>query len=301
MFEEDILDGDDVHPIYVDCYNVITAARTEMRAAAMMDLVSLAIEFDYIPTLEEIYLNPLSETNDESIRIEHIIIRCAVSLAGRMGVALDRNEAYNKPKEVVRILQGLTSEFEAYEDTDTLYAILSSGEADQHILENLIRYVYGDDNLFIEDLIVNVEPRVLNVMRNYMAASSEESASGSEITPRQQRIVSYLRLFPENPSAFVFLNLSPEANAETIASALDFTVESKLGDASLLTIYTVGLAIVFNETFDAAYASLEDMLALINADEVPEDLVLPRALKAIRVIYGSEIEDEEAGLSDSSV
>ncbi|MGL5397260.1 MAG: hypothetical protein ACRDBQ_18585 [Shewanella sp.] len=301
MFEEEIEDANDVDPIYADCYEIITTARHELRAAPMMDLVSLALAFDYTPTLEEIYLNPLSDTNEECIRIEHIIIRCAVSLAGRLGVGLDHNEAYNKPKEVVRIIQGLTSEFETYEDTDTLYAILLSGEPEQYILENLIRYVYGDDNLFIEDLITNVEPRVLNVMRNYMTAEAEASSSATEVTQRQQRIVSYLRLFPENPSAFVFLNISSEADAESVAGALDFTVESRIGDADLLTIYTVGLAITFNEDFDTAYASLEKMLALINADEVPENLVLPRALTAIKAIYGSEIEDEEAGLSGSGV
>lgn len=279
--------------LYEDYADKLGLVRQETRLAPMLDLVSLGIEYGYDTTLQDIYVNALPDMNDECIRLEEIINRVAVALAQRLGVGLNPQVAYRKPKEVVRIIHGLSSEFEEFEDTDTLYGILLSGEPDAYILENMVRYVYGDNDIHFEDLVVVVEPRVINVMRNFLAAGSAEAESATEINPRQQRVVQYLRVFPQNPSSYVFLNLADGTTPQDVIPSLDFSESNGVGEEELLAIYAVGLSIIDNDTFDTAYASLEEMLALINNDDVPEDPILKSGMEALKLIYALGVEGDD--------
>lgn len=279
--------------LYEDYADALGLVRQEFRLAPVLDLVSLAIEYGYDTTLTDIYVAPLPDQNEECLRLEAIINRCAVALAQRLGVGLNPQEAFKKPKEVVRIIHGLTSAFEEFEDTDTLYGILLSGEPPAYILENMVRYVYGDNDIHFEDLVVVVEPRVLTVMRNFLAATSAEQNAETENNPRMQRVVQYLRYFPQNPSSYVFLNLADTTDITSVVKALDFGEDTGLGEAELLTVYAVGLSIIQNDTFDKAYGALEEMLAQINSDEVPEEGILRDGLDALKAIYNTEVEEDE--------
>ncbi|QQO90541.1 hypothetical protein pEaSNUABM42_00057 [Erwinia phage pEa_SNUABM_42] len=279
--------------LYEDYADTLGLVRQEGRLAPVLDLVSLAIEYGYDTTLMDIYTGQIPDMNEECLRLEALINRCACALAQRLGVGLNPQVAYRKPKEVVRILHGLTSAFEEFEDTDTLYGILLSGEPPAYILENMVRYVYGDNDIHFEDLVVVVEPRVMNVMRNFLAATSAEQQAEGTDNPRMQRVVQFLRVYPQNPSAYVFLNLSDTTDINSVVSALDFSDEGGVGESELLTIYAVGLSIIENETFDEAYAALEGMLELINSDEAPEEPILRDGLAGLKTIYGVEEQTDE--------
>lgn len=278
---------------YNDYADTLEQVRQELRLAPMLDLVSLAVEYGYDTTLDEIYYQPLPDLNDEVIRLEGTIIRCAVALAQRLGVGLNPQVAFNKPKEVVRIIHGLTDAFENFEDTDTLYGILLSGEPEQYIIENMIRYVYGDDDLHVEDLIVTVEPRTITVMRNFCAAMSAERSGESEFDARMARIVPYLRQYPQNPSSYVFMNLGPEIDVQALIKSLDFSDDNGVPELELLAIYAVGLSIINNDTYEDAYAALEGNLELINNENLPEGDVLKSCIAPLRAIYLLEAEAEQ--------
>lgn len=281
--------------LYDDYADVLGQVRQEFRLAPLLDLVTLAIDYGYDTTLADIYYQPLPDQNDECLRLEALINRCAVALGQRLGVGFHPQQAFNKPKEVVRVLHGLLEAFEDFEDKDSLYGILCSGEPPQYILENLCRHVYGDNDLHFEDLIVVVEPRCLNVMRNFLAATSAEEANEGGINPRMSRIVPYLRIFPENPSSFVFLNLPDAVDETAVIQSLDFSEENGVGDIKLLAMYATGLAIIDNATYDEAYAALENKLALINTDDLPETPILQDAMAALKEIYAvEEPEDDQS-------
>lgn len=280
--------------LYDDYADVLGKVRQEMRLAPLLDLVSLGIDYGYDTTLSDIYYKPLPEANDETIRLEAIIVKVAIALGQRLGVGFNPQEVFKKPKETARILHGLLESFDEFEDKDSLYGILCSGEPPQYILENMIRHVYGDNELHIENLIVVVEPRLLNALRNFMAAQSAEDASEGDINPRMTRIIPYLRLFPRNPSSYVFMNLPDLVDKNTIAQSLDFSEENGLSEVDLLVMYAVGLSIMDADTYDKAYVQLEENLALINNDDLPEGGILKEAMDALKAIYSVEQSDEES-------
>ncbi|QVW55165.1 hypothetical protein pEaSNUABM29_00121 [Erwinia phage pEa_SNUABM_29] len=278
--------------IYTDYAAVLTVNRHEDRAAPMLDLVTLGMEYGYDVALSDAYYNPLSEPAEETIRLEGIIVKVAVALGNRLGVGLNPQIVYQKPKETVRILHGLLEKFEEFEDTDTLYGIVLSGETPEYILENMCRYVYGDDQLHFEDLITQVGPRVMTVMQNFLSAAALEQQDAGNDYLRQGRIVAYLRAFPENPSAFVFLNLPPEPDLTVVQQSFDYDADD-ISEEDLLIMYSVGLSIIPNETYDDAYEALSRNFALLNSENLPANDLLRRAMGALKVIYGNDEEGEE--------
>ncbi|HCM8676836.1 TPA: hypothetical protein N4790_004560, partial [Shigella sonnei] len=244
----------------------------------------------YDVALSDVYWQPSSDPADETVRLEGIIVKCAVALGNRLGVALNPQEVFRKPKETVRILDGITSKFEEFEDTDTLYGLVMSGETPEFILESICRYVYGDDNIHFEDLVIRVSPRVMTVMRNYLSAMvvDEQLAVGNDA--RLTRIAEYLRLYPQNPSAFVFLNLPEDPDLTVVQQSLVFDVED-YSETELLEMYTVGLSIIDNDDFDDAYADLSTNLEKLNNDGLQPITVLQPALKSLRLIY--QVEEAE--------
>ncbi|AWN08949.1 hypothetical protein MLDJOKPK_00125 [Salmonella phage SPAsTU] len=278
--------------IYTDYAAVLTVNRHEDRAAPMLDLVSLGMDYGYDVALSDVYFNPLSEPTEETVRLEGIIVKVAVALGNRLGVGLNPQIVFKKPKETVRILHGLLEKFEEFEDTDTLYGIVLSGETPEYILENMCRYVYGDDNLHFEDLITVVSPRVMTVMQNFLSASALEAQNAGNDYLRQGRVVAYLRAFPENPSAFVFLNLPPEPDLTVVQQSFDYAADD-ISEEDLLIMYSVGLSIIPNETFDEAYDDLAKNFALLNAENLPAGDLLRRAMGALKAIYGMDDEQEE--------
>ncbi|ANZ50481.1 hypothetical protein STRATTON_56 [Erwinia phage vB_EamM_Stratton] len=278
--------------IYTDYAAVLTVNRHEDRAAPMLDLVTLGIDYGYDVALSDVYFEPSSDPADETIRLEGIIVKCAVALGNRLGVALNPQIVYHKPKETVRILHGLLEKFEDFDDSDSLYGIVMSGETPEHILENMCRVVYGDNNLHFEDLVISVGPRVMTVMRNYLAAAALEEQKGDNDYLRIGRIAAYLRTFPQNPSAFVFLNLPQEPDMLVVQQALSFA-DDEYSDDELLLMYAVGLSVIPFDDFDGAYGALAGNLEKINTDNYPPLPILEQGLVALKTIYGQDRAQEE--------
>lgn len=279
--------------IYDDVADQLIMYRHESRAAPLLDLVTILLDNGYEPALTEIYHQPLPDPNDETIRYEELIIRCAVAFASKCGVAFNPQVAWHKPKETGLILHGLLEGFEDNEDSDTLYGIVLSGEPPIFVLENLIRYVFGDDNLHVEDLIINVEPRVMTVLQNFLSAITIEK-NNLNVNERMPRIASYLRYYPENPSAWVFMNLPAEIDEKVLIQQFDFSDDNGVSPNTLLEIYAVGLCIAQCSDFDSAYTHLEKALDALNTEGLSASPILQEGLQALKDIYGEKVEDEQA-------
>jgi hypothetical protein len=279
--------------IYDDVADQLIAHRHETRAAAMLDLTTILIDNGYEPALTEIYHQPIPDPNEETIRYEEIIIRCAKNFGSKCGIAFNPQVAWHKPKETGLILHGLLEGFEANEDVDTLYGIVLSGEPPIFVLENLIRYVFGDDNLHVEDLIINVENRVMTVLQNFLSAATIEK-NNLNTNDRMAHIAAYLRYYPQNPSAWVFMNLPPEVEEKVLIQQLDFGEDNGVSALELLAIYSVGLCVAQCDDFDSAYTQLEKSFEALNTDGYPATPTLQEGLQALKTIYGVTVEHEQA-------
>lgn len=278
--------------IYTDYAAVLTVNRHTDRAAPMLDLVSLGMDYGYDVALSDVYYNPSADPGDETIRLEAIIVKCAVALGNRLGVGLNPQQVYHKPKETVRILHGLLVAFEEFDDSDALYGIVMSGETPEYILENVCRYVYGDANIHFEDLVETVGPRVMTVLRNFLSASALDEQKGDNDYLRIGRVAAFLRVFPQNPSAFVFLNLPQSPDLTVVQQSLIFDDEDYTDD-EYLTMYSVGLSIIESDTYEDAYAVLSDNLDKLNTDGFPTLSLLEAGMAALKTIYGHDAAQEE--------
>lgn len=285
----------ELYNFYANC---LIEVRHPERAAPMCELVIMAIDNDYEPALEQIYNLEMDDVVSHIDTLEGWIISCVVALGHRLGIAFDPEACYRNPRVPLLVLKAVLEDLEDFEDYEHLQAIAESGEPEVMVLENMIRYVRGDDFFEIGNAIVLVEPRLMNVIGNMLNARALTDQATAIDDAELQRMAKYILVYPENPSVWAFQNAARTTEPNVLATTLIFE-NTGVPDARLLEIYAVGLAIYNNDTFDAAYESLEQRLAIINNDALPPMPILKSAVEALRTIY--EVNDGQASLSDSGV
>ena len=179
-----------------------------------------------------------------------------------------------------------------------MQAIAESGEPEVIVLENMIRYVRGDDFFEIGSAITLVEPRIMNVIGNFLNARAITDQATAIDDAELQRLAKYILLYPENPSVWAFQNAARTTEPNVLATTLVFE-NTGVPEERLLEIYAVGMSIYNNDTFDGAYAALEQRLAIINNDALPAMPILKSAVESLRAIY--EVTNGQASLPDSGV
>lgn len=132
----------------------------------------------------------------------------------------------------------------------------------------------------------------MTVMRNYLSSVTvdEQLAAGND--RRLSRIADYLRLYPQNPSAFVFLNLPDLPDLTVVQQSLVFDVEDYT-EAELLEMYAVGLTIIDNEDYEDAYGALSENLEKLNNEGLKPIPILQPALESLKEIYKVAEEDND--------
>lgn len=285
----------ELYNFYANC---LIETRHPERAAPLCELVSMAIDNDYEPALEQIYDLEMDDVTTHIDTLEGWIISCAVGLGHRLGIAFDVDSIYRNPRVALLVLRSVLVDIEAFEDFQEIQAIALSGEPDIFILESMIRYIHGDNFFEIGTCIKLIEPRLMTVINNFLLATSLEDEKRGFDDAANARMVAYIRLYPENPSVWAFQNAAETTAPNVVATSLVFE-EHSVPQAKLLEIYAVGLAMYNHDTFDGAYAALEPMLALVNQDELPTMPILQAGLAVLREIYGEN--DEQATVPEGGV
>lgn len=133
----------------------------------------------------------------------------------------------------------------------------------------------------------------MTVLQNFLAAATIEK-NNLNTDDRMARIAAYLRYYPENPSAWVFMNLPAEIDQKVLIQQLDFGDENGVSALQLLAIYSVGLSVAQCDDFDSAYTQLEKSFEALNTDGYPTSPTLQDGLQALKSIYGVAVENEQA-------
>lgn len=285
----------ELYNFYANC---LIEVRHPERAAPLCELVMMAIDNDYEPALEQIYNLEMDDVATHIDTLEGWIISCVVGLGHRLGIAFDADACYRNPRIPLLVLKAVLEDLENFEDYEHLQAIAESGEPEVIVLENMIRYVRGDDFFEIGSAITLVEPRIMNVIGNFLNARAITDQATAIDDAELQRLAKYILLYPENPSVWAFQNAARTTEPNVLATTLVFE-NTGVPEERLLEIYAVGMSIYNNDTFDGAYAALEQRLAIINNDALPAMPILKSAVESLRAIY--EVTNGQASLPDSGV
>lgn len=268
---------------------ILYGTRHEARADAWMRVLAVVLQFDYEPELAKLNMIVSSDTNTTDVieAVEDILIRCAESIGRRMQVTFDTDTCYRHPTALAGVLEALTGGLEEFEDYQTLLAIANSGEPIQFILENMIRYMEGTQLYEINDLITNVSPTLLTVLITHFearAAEDDYNATGNQALLLMGR---YAKRFPVNLEISTFIHSPDTIDPKTLADELEMP-EEEAEYIEMLTVYGVGLSIIGNTEYDAAYTVLEERMGWLNGLDVDLTVPLRKAALVLEEIYPKE-------------
>lgn len=273
----------ELYDFYANC---LIEIRAPERAAPLVELVSLLLDFGYNESLSEIHNVAKDNLANDIVAIEKIIVKCAINFGSKLGVALDPERVYAVPSVVVRLFNTLTGDMEDFEDFETLHVIANSGESEDFVLENIMRHIYADESIFVDGLIWNVEPRVITVIQNYLEAKVVENDATDVDYDAQARLVRYIRQYPTNPMVNLFANAAYKQKPKTIADSLVW--DEDYDQAELAVMYLVGLVCVDSETYDIAYPKLEERVNWLPIEPEDTDHFLKEAVAGLKEIYAQE-------------
>lgn len=272
-----------MNTLYNAYAQIINTVRTPERASPMMELVALCIDNDYEPMLDRLDDDLADDLCDYVFVVEGHVFDAVRAFLSSLGLSARSDMMFRRPKDSLRLLKAVLLDIEEFEDYGTLQAIALSGEPPSLMLESMLQYMHGDSTIQIVDMIDNVEPRLVNIITNYLTARVIADEKTGFDYAAANRLARYIRTYPDNPSIWAFSNMSPEADLKTVADSLDFPEE--MSESRLLEIYTVGLAMANADKEEDALARLEVCLSMINSHELPTADILEKAKETIGTIY----------------
>lgn len=281
-----------MNPLFNSYANVINNQRHPTRSSPMLQLVSLCIDNDYEPMLDKLDDDLLDDPSTYVFTMEGYVMEAVRAFLSSLGLQLRVDEAFKRPRDVELLLKGILLDIEEFEDYSTLQAIALSGEPFEMILENMLQYIHGEQGIQVVDMIECVEPRLVDVITNYLTMRVTEDEKSGFDYDAAIRLARYIRAYPDNPSVWAFSNASVEADLKELAESL--TYPENYSEERLVEIYGVGLAITNTSDEKAALAKLEDCVAMVNSDELPTANILLNAAKTIEMVYlVATLNDEE--------
>lgn len=281
---------------------MIRETRTPIRAAAIISMVNMLVEADFLDSLE------MQVTLDKEVRddpstvvplIEGYIAKQFRRYAGTMGVALDIEGINRHPQFAFMILDMILNAIDDHSAVDELLPMVLSGEPPAFVLENMARYIYGEPGIHFEEIIEHIEPRMMKAITNILSARSvEESTRDSSMDlTRTRRLVTFVRTFPTVVDADLFFEAPITTAEDTLISM--FPTEHA-DENAFLVAHAVGMAVFYHPDYASAYEKLEYYMDVLNTDgqSIRENLEL--AAGHLKEIYGANDNAQER-LPDSGL
>lgn len=280
---------DELNDFYLNC---LLAIRTEERAASMYELVELLTAIGYEDELSRGYA--LAKDNVESAigELESIIVKCTASLGQKLGLELNIDAVYKSPRNAVALLKVLLGDMEDYEDFETLHGLATIEETPEYILESILRVIYSDNSIYLEEMILSAEPRLMAALLTYLESKMIANADSDFDIDVTQRMLRYLRVLPSNPAANLFVYSPHLLEPEKLAKDLDCEVEG-FNYLELEVMYLVGLCVLDSDTYDEAYRKLVVRVELISSERDVYDHILRESVEPLKQIYTEATDGQE--------
>lgn len=259
----------------------IVTTRTDERASAILDMLDIMIDEQYIGPLEESLNIDMSDISACAIATEQLIVKTFVRFVGRMSINLDEEELYKHPATGVALYLMLTEGLDSFEDADGLLNIALSEEEPVYILQRLLYHVKGDPSYHVDTVVAGIQPSVLSAIQNVLTARVIDEEPESESSARRARISAYLREFPDNPDGWLYLESPITIQPSVLASQLKHMEDER----RFLIIHTVGMAIFYNDDPKVAYEQSEGYLELLNTTGVPKFEILAITAPVIQSVF----------------
>lgn len=272
-----------MNPLFNSYAHVINNQRHPERSSPMLQLISLCIDNDYEPMLDKLDQDLMDDPSTYVFTMEGYVFQAVRAFLSQLGLSLRVDEAFKRPRDTERLLKAILLDIETFEDYSSLQAIALSGEPFELVLESMLKYMHGDDNIRIVDMIESIEPRLVDVITNYLTMRVVEDEKSGFDYEAADRLARYIRTYPDNPSVWAFSNAADDVDLKVLAESLGFP--EGYSEERLLEIYGVGLAITNINNEEAAMTQLEACIAMINSDDISTADILPKARESIETIY----------------
>ena len=158
---------------------MIRETRAPIRADAIISIVNMLVEADFLDSLE-MQITVDAEVRDDPYTvvplIEGHIAKLYRRYTGTMGIALDVQGIYRHPHFAFLLMDMILNAIDDHSAVDELLPMALSGEPPVFVLENMARYIYGEPGIHFEEIIEHIEPRMMRAITNILSARSMEEA-----------------------------------------------------------------------------------------------------------------------------
>ena len=256
--------------------SMIPVARTPERAAVLLSLVELLYDANYSDELERI--TEIAAVNDSVLdcidEIEGLIFVCTGSLCERLGLGIDYKDIRNQTNRVWQLLDTVCHQLEAFDDYDSLLAILESDEPNEIIIGNLTSFVTAEPEVVFHDIVHYVQPKLIRTIKGVLNAKlvvGLESIDGID-PKRVQRVIAYINTYPLTPLTELFDNYGFLQPTDELIRHIHLAPTDILGHGFIeeLGTVTAGLVIASDLPPDQFYNTVETTAAKITPDEFME-------------------------------
>lgn len=279
---------------------MIRETRAPIRADAIISIVNMLVEADFLDSLE-MQITVDAEVRDDPYTvvplIEGHIAKLYRRYTGTMGIALDVQGIYRHPHFAFLLMDMILNAIDDHSAVDELLPMALSGEPPVLVLENMARYIYGEPGIHFEEIIEHIEPRMMRAITNILSARSMEEATTILDMGRTNRLVAFVRTFPADIDADLFF----EAPITTSEDALISMFPKEHGEEdTFLVAHAVGMAVFYHPDFATAYEKLEYYMDVLNTEGRPTREILELAAGHLKEIYGAN-EDAQERVPDNSL
>ena len=279
---------------------MIRETRAPIRADAIISIVNMLVEADFLDSLE-MQITVDAEVRDDPYTvvplIEGHIAKLYRRYTGTMGIALHVQGIYRHPHFAFLLMDMILNAIDDHSAVDELLPMALSGEPPVFVLENMARYIYGEPGIHFEEIIEHIEPRMMRAITNILSARSMEEAMTIIDMGRTNRLVAFVRTFPADIDADLFF----EAPITTSEDALISMFPKEHGEEdTFLVAHAVGMAVFYHPDFATAYEKLEYYMDVLNTEGRPTREILELAAGHLKEIYGAN-EDAQERVPDNSL
>lgn len=286
-----------------DLKSLLEEARHPVRSQALISIVNaledVGYEEKFFSFTQEI-LGSHDSSMDAIDKVEGFIFACARSLLDKLGVMYDFNVMYNRPVHLSHIITGLLGDIEAWDDYETLLAIVDSGEPGGIMLGNVISHMTAHPASCYHEIVMDILPQTHRAIRGALIANQiEDQDNEGRVSPEIiENLVNFIKRFPHSQATHVLGNYGYTKPMAELLSLCHVEYDTSRPDnySKDVGIAAAGLLLTVYSTYDDAYNSDISRIVEMLVDDGHRTHVIPSvkaAALALQTVFGMREETDE--------
>lgn len=272
--------------------SVLSNGRAPERAEVLLEMVDVLYTAGYDDHLDDVMM--LVATTDSVVDLilptERLVCEAASELLIRLGVTVEVSAVYQQPKTTLEIIKVLLTELEAFDDYESLLAVMESGEPDTIILSNLVAFIVGTYESDYYEVIQGVSGKLMQVIRGILIAQQLTDKTNDQIdTARAHRAGTFLTTYPNTVLTDLIDDNGYSVSQEELISQVHIEYDTPNYNEQVALV-VAGILFINHDTINDAQYSLDEVVELLlESDDLSQRLSVSKAVSvALTGLYGTE-------------